>query len=86
MEVAGLTETGTDKVCRFPVTQTVMAEAVGLSIVHVNRTLQELRDANLLTFENGRLEILDWKKLVRLAGFDPTYLHLDDESAARYAA
>jgi CRP-like cAMP-binding protein len=86
MEVAGLAETGHARACRFPVTQTVLAEALGMSIVHVNRTLQELRDANLLSFDNGRLEIFDWRKLVRVAGFDATYLHLDDEDAKRYAA
>jgi CRP-like cAMP-binding protein len=85
-EVAGLSEPGDNKVCPFPVTQSMLGEALGQSTVHVNRTLQELRDTGLIAFHDGRLEILDWTKLVHLAGFDTTYLHLDDEHAERYAA
>jgi CRP-like cAMP-binding protein len=85
-ELAGLREPGKHKACPFPVTQTTLGEALGLSVVHTNRTLQELRDADLLSFDHGRLEIHDWDGLVGLSGFDPTYLHLDDEGAQRYAA
>jgi len=84
--VAGLSEPGERKVCAFPVTQPMLGEALGLSNVHINRTLQYLRDAALISFDHGRLEILDWKMLVDIAGFDPTYLHLDDEVGSRYAA
>jgi transcription initiation factor IIE alpha subunit len=85
-EVAGLSEPGKHKACPFPVTQAMLGEALGQSTVHVNRTLQYLRDAGLIAFDHGRLEILDWKKLVAISGFDTTYLHLDDEVAERYAA
>jgi CRP-like cAMP-binding protein len=79
--VAGLSEPGKGRACPFPVTQALLGDTLGLSVVHVNRTLQELRDAKLVSFEHGRLEILDWEGLVKLSGFDTTYLHLDDESA-----
>jgi CRP-like cAMP-binding protein len=85
-EVAGLREPGGAKACPLPLSQAELGEALGLSTVHTNRTLQELREANLVRFDQHRLEILSWEKLVGVAGFDPTYLHLDDEVAARYAA
>jgi CRP-like cAMP-binding protein len=85
-DVAGLSEAGEVKACPFPITQVMLGKALGLSNVHVNRTLQELREARLISFEQGRLQILDWKKLAETAGFDPTYLHLDDEVAERYRA
>jgi CRP-like cAMP-binding protein len=85
-DAAGLSEPGEHRACLFPITQSMLGEAVGLSNVHVNRTLQELRERELIRFEHGRLEILNWGRLVEFAGFDPTYLHLDDEVAQRYAA
>jgi CRP-like cAMP-binding protein len=85
-EVAGLSEPGKHKACPFPVTQSMLGEALGQSTVHVNRTLQELRDLGLIAFHGGRLEILDWTKLVQLAGFNTIYLHLDDEATERHAA
>jgi CRP-like cAMP-binding protein len=85
-DVAGLRERGGAKACPLPITQAELGEALGLSTVHTNRTLQELREADLVSFDHKRLEILNWEKLVQVAGFDPTYLHLDDEVAARYAA
>jgi CRP-like cAMP-binding protein len=85
-EVAGLSEPGKHKACPFPVTQTMLGEALGLSTVHVNRTLQELRETALISFDHGRLHILNWNGLVDVAGFDATYLHLDDEATERHAA
>lgn len=63
----------------FPVTQAELADAVGISIVHANRTLQQLRADALLSFNNGQVEILNWKRLSDLAQFDPSYLHLSGE-------
>ncbi|SMQ63343.1 cAMP-binding domain of CRP or a regulatory subunit of cAMP-dependent protein kinases [Devosia lucknowensis] len=60
----------------FRATQNDLADALGMSIVHANRTLQELRSAGLLAFSNGVAEILDWPKLRALGQFDPAYLHL----------
>ncbi|GJE62158.1 Crp/Fnr family transcriptional regulator [Methylobacterium trifolii] len=56
------------------ITQVELADALGLTSVHVNRTLQELREAGLIRLANGRLTILDVPALERLAGFDPAYL------------
>jgi CRP-like cAMP-binding protein len=60
----------------FRVGQAELADMLGLSVVHTNRTLQELRSQNLLTWRNGVVKILDWNALANLAEFDPTYLNL----------
>lgn len=60
---------------RLPLTQEVIADATGLTAVHVNRMLQKLRADGLLTLTSGELTILDVHKLKDLAGFDPDYLH-----------
>lgn len=62
--------------CDWPLSQAEMADALGLSLVHVNRTLQTLRSQSLVTLSKGRLEIKDWDGLCELSGFDPSYLHL----------
>ena len=61
----------------FPMTQIELAESLGLTSVHVNRTLQELRRMGLIELENRRLTILDLLGLHRVANFDPAYLYLD---------
>lgn len=61
----------------FPLTQVELAECLGLSYVHVNRTLMQLRGDGLVEFKNGRLTILDVEGLERLAEFDRGYLYLD---------
>ena len=60
----------------LPVTQGELADALGLSIVQVNRSLQKLRTAGLIQLKDGVLKALDWRGLVQAAEFDPTYLHL----------
>lgn len=62
--------------CDFPVTQEVIGDALALTSVHVNRTLQQLRQTGLLEFSGGRLIIHDFDRLAELAEFDPHYLHL----------
>ena len=59
-----------------------MADALGLSNVHVNRTVQELREDGLFRWENGMFKVLDWERLKEVAEFDPTYLHQDSRIAA----
>ena len=59
---------------RLPLTQTQMADMLGLSSIHVNRILRELREQGLMTWSSGEIAISDWDGLVRLAEFDPTYL------------
>lgn len=61
----------------FPLTQLELSECLGLTAVHVNRMLQELRRRDLIRLENRRLEILDWDGLNAVAEFDPAYLYLE---------
>ena len=65
-----------DDACELPVTQEELGDALGLSTVHVNRTLMQVRGEGLIEFQGGRLTILDWKGLAEAAQFDATYLHL----------
>ena len=63
----------------FPITQAECGDALGLSAVHANRTVQELRRTGLMSWRRGRVEILDWDGLCELSDFDPTYLNLDNQ-------
>lgn len=63
--------------CTLPLTQVELAETLGLSSVHVNRTLQELRRQKLITLEAGTLTIQDLPALEEISFFNPDYLHLD---------
>lgn len=63
--------------CTLPLTQVDIAEILGLSAVHVNRTVQQLRRRKLITLEEGRLTIQDLEALKDLSQFNPDYLHLD---------
>jgi CRP-like cAMP-binding protein len=71
-----------DRVCDFPMTQNELADATGISTVHVNRVLQELRGNGLITLKAGTLTILDWEQLKQAGDFDAAYLHLDREQTA----
>ena len=66
-------------ICDFPLTQNDLADATGLTAVHVNRTLQELRRDGLIVLERKRLTIPDIKRLMEAAMFNPNYLHLNHE-------
>jgi CRP-like cAMP-binding protein len=79
MEAAGLAQ---DRSCHLGLTQQHLSEATGLSAVHVNRTLQELRAQALITFGQGRLTIHDWDELARVGDFRADYLHLPRAQAA----
>ena len=57
-----------------PLTQYYLADCLGLSAVHVNRVLRQLRERGLVTFRDGRVEIHDYRGLVELAEFDGAYL------------
>ena len=76
LRAVGLTD---DHSCDFPITQTDIGEATGLTSVHVNRTLQDLRRDNLIELERKRLHIPDLERLMDVAMFKPNYLHLDHE-------
>ncbi len=57
-----------------PLTQYHLADTLGLSAVHVNRVLRQLRESGLVTFRDGRVTFHDYGGLVELAEFDPEYL------------
>jgi CRP-like cAMP-binding protein len=61
----------------LPITQTELADCLGLSTVHVNRVLQDLRKQGLLKVTRSEFHLLRQEELKELAGFDPAYLHLD---------
>ncbi|MFN3946235.1 MAG: Crp/Fnr family transcriptional regulator [Allosphingosinicella sp.] len=58
------------------VTQGDIAECMGLTPVHVNRMLKQLREEGLVEFRDRRVAILDWEGLARAGEFDPSYLYL----------
>ncbi|WP_375465600.1 Crp/Fnr family transcriptional regulator [uncultured Methylobacterium sp.] len=78
LRAVGLTE---DASYDLPITQADLADTLGLSSVHVNRTLQELRASGQITWKGRRLTIHNPPALMALALFDPAYLHLDREGA-----
>ena len=61
--------------CDFPLTQQDIADATGLTPVHVNRTIQEMRRQDLVVFDRQRLTIPDMARLQQVAFFSPEYLH-----------
>jgi CRP-like cAMP-binding protein len=63
--------------CTLPLTQVELAETLGLSSVHVNRTVQELRRQKLITLDSGTLTIQNLKALEEVSFFNSAYLHLD---------
>jgi CRP-like cAMP-binding protein len=64
-----------DGLFRFPVTQIDLAEAAGVTPVHLNRVLRSLRERGLMTFRSGEVHIRDIEALTALADFDPAYLY-----------
>lgn len=61
----------------LPLTQIDLADATGLTAVHANRMLRQLRERRLIEFRQGAVDILDWPGLQRFAEFDPSYLYPD---------
>lgn len=74
LEIVGLTSGNS---YNFPLTQAELGECLGLTAVHVNRTLQELRRRELIRLEQRRLTILDQSAIHDVAEFDPSYLYLE---------
>jgi CRP-like cAMP-binding protein len=72
-EVVGLADSLT---IDWPLTQADLGDATGLSVVHVNRTLKELREAKLITIGRDKLTIPNWDALKAAGEFDPKYLQL----------
>jgi hypothetical protein len=72
MRAVGLT---TGYTCELPVTQAEVGDTLGLTNVHVNRTLQELRSRKLIALRGKHLAILDLEALQKLSMFSPNYLN-----------
>jgi len=60
----------------LPFSQLELADITGMTPVHLNRCLKELRESGTVTFRNGKVEIEDMARLKREAQFDPGYLHI----------
>lgn len=71
-EIAGL---GSPERFELPMTQEQIADATGLTPVHVNRTLAVLAAEGLIARDKRQVEIADWGKMRKAADFDPIYLH-----------
>lgn len=58
----------------LPITQGQLADATGLTVVHVNRVLRTLREDRLVDTHHGQVHVLDWQALVSAGDFDAGYL------------
>jgi CRP-like cAMP-binding protein len=67
----------------LPVTQTELADALGLTVVRVNRVLRSLREDGMLRVDRNSVSILDRERTRDLAEFNPLYLHQDKEAPRR---
>jgi CRP-like cAMP-binding protein len=67
----------TDYSFRLPISQIALSDALGLSAVHLNRTLMDLRRGGLIEWRGADVTILDWDRLAALGQFDDTYLSLE---------
>jgi CRP-like cAMP-binding protein len=74
LEVA---ELGQQNGYELPITQEQLADAVALTSVHVNRMLMQLEKDGLIMRTKRMIAITDWPELVKVADFQPRYLHLD---------
>lgn len=72
LQLVGLTQANE---CEFPLTQTQMGDTLGMTSVHINRSLQSLRSENLIVLRNKRLTILDAARLRQRGGYEAAYMH-----------
>jgi CRP-like cAMP-binding protein len=80
LKVAGL---GQETRYELPMTQEQLADATGLTSVHINRTLRALEKEGLIERSNPRaINIGDWRKLAEAGDFDSNYLHLREDEPA----
>jgi CRP-like cAMP-binding protein len=79
LELVGLT---VDESYVMPLSQPLLADALGLSTVHVNRTLRRLQADGLIAVRSRRLSILNYEALKRAADFHRAFLHLPTETHA----
>jgi CRP-like cAMP-binding protein len=64
----------------LPMTQAQLAEATGMTNVHLNRVLRELRLGEIVTVRSGEVIVHDWQQLVALGEFNKAFLMLDEPS------
>jgi CRP-like cAMP-binding protein len=74
MQAAGL---GSSRGYALPMTQEQLGDAVGLTSVHVNRTLKSLTQDGLIGRDGRHISFTDWERLSAVADFSALYLHLD---------
>jgi len=74
LEVCGLND---GQSLRLPLTQAELGETLGISLVHANRVVGELRTRGVVRWRGEHIEILDWPALKEVAEFDPAYLELE---------
>lgn len=72
-----IAQKGTRDGFRLPLTQTVIADALGLTPIHTNRVLRQLERDNLIQREKGWVVFKDADRLAEISDFDPSYFHLD---------
>jgi CRP-like cAMP-binding protein len=77
LELAGLSERDNYE---LPMTQEQLADALGLTSVHVNRTLMGLREDGLIVRTQRSVQIDDWHELAKVGDFDSAYLHLPERA------
>jgi CRP-like cAMP-binding protein len=76
-QAAGIAEAGS---CALPLSQIQLGETLGISVVTANRGLQALRRTGAAEFRDGVLTVRNWKKLMQIGEFNPSYLHLIRQS------
>jgi CRP-like cAMP-binding protein len=76
LQTVGLTQ---DMSFELPLTQAELGDVLGLSTVHVNRIVKQLRAEDLVTWREETVTIKDWPRLQEVAEFDPTFLNLERE-------
>jgi CRP-like cAMP-binding protein len=64
----------------LPISQTDLGDATGLTNVHVNRTLKELRGRSVVSARDNRVTVYDWNELVSIGDFDDSYMLLNGPS------
>lgn len=80
LQAVGIVE---DRAFHLPITQAQLADAIGITSVHMNRVFQALRSDGLIDATRGRVAILDWDRLQQEGDFDPLYLHLKKQRSTR---
>lgn len=67
----------------LPLNQAELSEVLGITVVHLNRTVQSLRREKLIEWQGNRVRILDQTAVEHEADFNPTYLHIGKASNSR---